>query len=156
MPTPGSNAGLMSAPPMPRSETASDGPNEAPCGFSDTFGVASATCARLVWLLASIVSAFTAVMASGVSWMYCARNCAVTTISLLSAAASYEAPLAGPAIVVDAVVESFWASAGVWSAMAARDAHIMKGARADRRRERLAMETSPIVYNRQSGRLHCM
>src|SRR5690606_8625064 len=42
----------------------------------------------LVWLRASSISAFTAVMASGVSCKFCARNCAVTTISFGAASSA--------------------------------------------------------------------
>ncbi len=74
-------AGLKSLAPMPRMATEIDGPNDAPCGLSVTLGALSATCAGLVWFLASIISAVTAVIASGVSCRFCCRNCAVTRIS---------------------------------------------------------------------------
>src|SRR4051812_6358146 len=120
---------------MPRIDTATDGPNDAPCGFNVTFGALSATWARLVWLLASIVAALTAVIANGVSCRFCARNWAVTTISLLTALVSVLAAgsgLAACAVAAGAEVAGAalaWANAGAAIARAAHEAVSIRDAR---------------------------
>jgi predicted transcriptional regulator len=59
----------------------SEGPKAAPCGLSVTDGAWLATWLMSVWLRDSSMAELTAVMAIGVSCRFCARNCAVTTIS---------------------------------------------------------------------------
>ena len=116
MPTPGSYAGLKSFWPTPRMLAVIDGPNEAPCGLSVTLGAVSATCARLVWLRASMIAALTAVIAIGTSCSFWSRNCAVTTMSgvVLSAALASSAAAAwGAAPCAKAGVAQANASAGM-------------------------------------------
>jgi hypothetical protein len=60
-----------------------------------TFGAVLATSRRLVWPRASIIAAFSAVMAIGVLCKPSARNCAVTTISANADESSVELAAAG-------------------------------------------------------------
>jgi hypothetical protein len=55
--------------------------------LSVTLGAWAVICEMSVWLRASSIAALTAVIASGVSWSFCSRNWAVTTISLPPASA---------------------------------------------------------------------